>query len=74
MTAPEFVVETDPRPDQVEYLEDRIYEFNSSVTGIQDGEWLAIFVRSASVVTSGYRDAPFAAAASIAAIARGDGP
>lgn len=45
MTAPEFVVETDPRPDQVEYLEDRIYEFNSSVTGIQDGEWLAIFVR-----------------------------
>ena len=45
MTAPEFVVETDPRPDQVEYLEDRIYEFNSSVTGVHDGEWLAIFVR-----------------------------
>lgn len=45
MTAPEFVVETDPRPDQVEYLEDRIYEFNSSVTGMHDGEWLAIFVR-----------------------------
>ena len=45
MTAPEFVVETDPRPDQVEYLEDRIYEFNSSVTEMHDGEWLAIFVR-----------------------------
>ena len=45
MTAPEFVVETDPRPEQVHYLEDRIYEFNSGVTGIADGEWLAIFVR-----------------------------
>lgn len=27
------------------YLEDRIYEFNSGVTGITDGAWLAIFVK-----------------------------
>ena len=45
MDAPEFVIETDPSPEHVQYLEDRIYEFNSSVTRITDGEELAIFVR-----------------------------
>ena len=34
-----------PTPDEVQYLEDRIYEFNSAETGITDGEWLAVFVR-----------------------------
>ena len=45
MTTPEFVVETDPPPEQVQYLEDRIYEHTVHATGIADGEWLAIFVR-----------------------------
>lgn len=45
MSALEFIVETEPRPEQVQYLEDRIYEFNAGVTRIADGEWLAIFVR-----------------------------
>jgi GNAT superfamily N-acetyltransferase len=45
MPASEFVIETDPMPEQVQHLEDRLYEFNSSVTGITDGEGLAIFVR-----------------------------
>jgi N-acetylglutamate synthase-like GNAT family acetyltransferase len=45
MPASEFVIETDPAPEQVQYLEDRLYEFNSSVRGITDGEGLAIFVR-----------------------------
>lgn len=36
---------TEPTPDQVQYLEDRIYEFNARATGITDGEWLAILVR-----------------------------
>ena len=45
MPASEFVIETDPAPEVVRYLEDRLYEFNSSVTRITDGEWLAIFVR-----------------------------
>jgi putative oxidoreductase len=45
MTAVEFEVETDPSPEQVQYLEDRIYQFNAGVTRIADGEWLAIFVR-----------------------------
>jgi GNAT superfamily N-acetyltransferase len=34
-----------PTPDEVQYLEDRIYEFNSAKTGIADGEWLALFIR-----------------------------
>src|SRR5262249_46858651 len=39
------MISIEPTPDDVQYLEDRIYEFNSSVTGITDGEWLAILVR-----------------------------
>jgi GNAT superfamily N-acetyltransferase len=45
MQASEFVIETDPAPGHVQYLEDRLYEFNSGVTRITDGEGLAIFVR-----------------------------
>src|SRR6185369_8544336 len=45
MPVPEFVVETDPLPEQVQYLEDRLYDFNARVTRITDGEGLAIFVR-----------------------------
>ena len=45
MTESEFVIETDPAPEQVQYLEDRLYEFNAGVTGITDGVGLAIFVR-----------------------------
>jgi GNAT superfamily N-acetyltransferase len=40
-----FVIETDPTPEQIEYLEARLYEFNAQTTGITDGEGLAIFVR-----------------------------
>jgi hypothetical protein len=35
----------DPTPDEVQYLEDRIDEFNPNVTDIADGELLAFFVR-----------------------------
>jgi GNAT superfamily N-acetyltransferase len=45
MRTPELVISTEPAPDDVQYLEDRLYEFNSAETGITDGEWLAIFVR-----------------------------
>ena len=45
MRTPELVLSTEPAPGDVQYLEDRIYEFNSAATGITDGEWLAIFVR-----------------------------
>ena len=45
MRTPEFVIGSEPNPVEVQYLEDRLYEFNSAATGITDGEWLAIFVR-----------------------------
>jgi len=45
VTSSEFVIEADPTPEQIQYLEDRLYEFNSQTTGIRDGEGLAIFVR-----------------------------
>jgi GNAT superfamily N-acetyltransferase len=45
MPALELVITTEPTPDDVQYLEDRLYEFNSAATGITDGEWLGIFLR-----------------------------
>jgi GNAT superfamily N-acetyltransferase len=42
---PEFAFEPHPAPEQIQYLEDRLYEFNAGATGIRDGEWLAIFVK-----------------------------
>ena len=45
MRIPELVISADPAPGEVQYLEDRIYEFNSAATGITGGQWLAIFVR-----------------------------
>lgn len=45
MRTSELVITTEPTPDEVQYVEDRLYDFNSTATGITDGEWLAIFVR-----------------------------
>ena len=45
MSTSEFVIETDPTPEQIQYLEDHLYEFNSDATGITDGVGLAIFVK-----------------------------
>jgi GNAT superfamily N-acetyltransferase len=44
MPGSEIFITAEPTPDQVQYLEDRIYEFNSDTTGITDRQWLAIFV------------------------------
>lgn len=41
-----LVFEADPTPEQVAFLEDRLYEFNVAATGIADGRPLAIFVRA----------------------------
>jgi GNAT superfamily N-acetyltransferase len=41
----ELVINTEPTPNEIQFLEDRIYEFNSAATGIRDGQWLAYFVR-----------------------------
>ncbi|HSF31609.1 MAG TPA: hypothetical protein VLK82_14195 [Candidatus Tectomicrobia bacterium] len=45
MSALAFVIETAPTPEQIQYLEDRLYAFNAEATGITDGQGLAIFVR-----------------------------
>ena len=43
----------EPTPDEVQYLEDRLYEFNSSTTELADGEWLAFFVRERGRMVAG---------------------
>jgi len=43
----------DPTPDEVQYLEDRLYEFNSSATDIAGGELLAFFVRERERIVAG---------------------
>jgi GNAT superfamily N-acetyltransferase len=43
----------DPTPDEVQYLEDRIFEFNSSVTRITDGQLLGLFVRANDRIVAG---------------------
>jgi GNAT superfamily N-acetyltransferase len=45
MSTDTMVIHPEPTPDDVQYLEDRLYEFNAGATGIRDGQWLAIFVR-----------------------------
>jgi len=45
MRTSELVISSEPAPGEVQFLEDRIYEFNAAATGITDGEWLAIIVR-----------------------------
>jgi len=45
MRTPEVGTPAEPTPAEIQYMEDRLYEFNSAATGITDGEWLAIFVR-----------------------------
>jgi GNAT superfamily N-acetyltransferase len=42
---PELIISTEPTPGDVQYLEDRLYDFNVAATGITDGSWLAILVR-----------------------------
>lgn len=43
----------DTTPNDVQHLEARIYEFNSSTTGIADGESLAFFVRERDRIVAG---------------------
>lgn len=43
----------DPTPDDVQYLEDRLYEFNAKATDIADGELLGFFVRERERIVAG---------------------
>jgi len=40
-----LTVETDPAFEDIRFLEARLYEYNVQQTGVDDGQWLAIFVR-----------------------------
>jgi len=44
----ELRIETTPAPSDIQFLDDRIYEFNASTTGIDDGTLLTILVRDAA--------------------------
>ena len=48
MAMPELIVRTDPTPAEIDFLEERLYEFNSRATGIFDAVGLAIFGRDDS--------------------------
>jgi GNAT superfamily N-acetyltransferase len=48
-----MLMPVDPTADEVQYLEDRLYEFNSSATGISDGELLGFFVRESDRIVAG---------------------
>src|ERR1700730_16868877 len=37
--------ESEPRPEDVRFLEDQLYNYNVEQTGLNDGQWLTIFVR-----------------------------
>jgi hypothetical protein len=41
-----LTVETDPRPEDIKFLEASLYEFNSRTTGIFDGQPLSVFARA----------------------------
>ena len=45
VTSPELVIRTDPTPTEIDFLEERLYEFNARTTGIDDALGLAIFGR-----------------------------
>ena len=40
-----LTVETHPTHADVQCLDERLYEYNVQQTGVDDGQWLAIFVR-----------------------------
>jgi ribosomal protein S18 acetylase RimI-like enzyme len=49
----DLVLETAPKPEDVQALGDRLYAFNVEKTGIGDGELFAFFLRDAAGVVTG---------------------
>ena len=41
----EHLQEQDPSPADIQFLEDRLYDFNRAATGIRDGQGLGFFLR-----------------------------
>ena len=44
-TSHSLTLETEPKPEDVRVLEERLYEFNVQATGLADGKLLAFFLR-----------------------------
>jgi len=42
---PALLIETEPDPENVSFLEERLYEFNVAATGIADGKLFGLFLR-----------------------------
>ncbi len=40
-----LLVEAEPTPADIRFLQDKLYEYNVEQTGSPDGKWLCIFVR-----------------------------
>ena len=47
MDTTHLTIENNPTVEDVRFLEDRLYEYNATQTGVDDGQWLAIFLRDA---------------------------
>jgi GNAT superfamily N-acetyltransferase len=45
LSSPRVVLETEPNPEDVRRLDERLYAFNVETTGITDGKLLALFLR-----------------------------
>ncbi len=45
MDTEHLVIEIHPAVEDVRFLEDRLYEYGVEQTGVDDGQWLAIFLR-----------------------------
>ena len=40
-----LLVEAEPAPADIRFLQDKLYEYNAEQTGADDGKWLCIFAR-----------------------------
>jgi len=47
MDTAHLIVEAHPTVEDSRFLEDRLYEYGVQQTGVDDGQWLAIFLRDA---------------------------
>lgn len=45
MDIPHLRIEAEPAFADMQFLEERLYEYNAEKTGVDDGQWLAIFLR-----------------------------
>jgi GNAT superfamily N-acetyltransferase len=45
MDTPHFRIEANPALEDIRFLEDRLYEYNVEKIGIDDGQWLTVFLR-----------------------------